>query len=225
MCKKYVAVLFTLLTLSLTAQAEVEWKEGEHYFELRPAQPRVTFDDKIEVTEVFSYGCIYCNRFYPIVDKLKASLPSNAKLVYLPASFLPNENWPMFQRAFCTADSLGLVEKTHDAMFDAVWKTGELAILDEKTQQLKKTMPTIEDAAKFYNRIAGVPVDKFIAAATKSFDVDLKVKRADELVKAYRVDGTPSIVVNGKYRINLGAVGTADRLVDLVTWLVQKESK
>lgn len=224
MCKRLVYIV-SLFMAVLTAQAAPNWQEGQHYFTLRPAQPTVTSSDKVEVTEVFSYGCVYCNKFYPMADKLKANLPSNAKLVYLPASFLPQEDWPMFQRAFCAAETLGLVDKSHDAMFDAVWKTGELAIVDPKTQRLKNPLPTIQDAAKFYNRITGVPAEKFIATATKSFNVDVMMKRADELVKAYRVDGTPSIVVNGKYRLNLDTVGTADQLIELVKWLIAKEGK
>ena len=80
---------------------------------------------KIEVTEVFSYGCPFCAKFNPLMHELKKSLPVNAKLVYVPASFNPAESWPMFQRAVCTAQVLGIFDKTNDAMFDAVWKTGK----------------------------------------------------------------------------------------------------
>ena len=72
-----------------------EWTEGKHYFEIKPAQrPPDAPAGVIEVTEVFSYGCIHCNRATPLMEKIKKSLPSNARLGYLPASFNSSESWP-----------------------------------------------------------------------------------------------------------------------------------
>ena len=216
--------ILILLFAGVSAHGATAWKAGEHYFVLQPAQPTTLDNNKVEVTEVFSYGCPACNAFYPFAEKLKASLPPNAQLVFLPASFIPAEDWPMFQRAYCTAQALGVADKTHKAMFDAVWKTGELATIDPSTQRIKKKLPTIEDAAKFYNRVAGVSVEKFLATA-KSFSVDVATKRADQLIKAYRADSTPTIVVNGKYRLTVQSAGGTDQLIELVKWLVAKESK
>jgi thiol:disulfide interchange protein DsbA len=109
-------------------------------------------------------------------------------------------------------------------MFNAVWQTNELAVTDPATHSIKSRLPTIEDAARFYKAQAGVPVDKFIAAS-KSFSVDVKVRAAEALVQAYRVDRTPTIIVNGKYRLHTESAGGNDQLVALVNWLVAKESK
>lgn len=130
----------------------------------------------------------------------------------------------MFQKAFFTAQALGVADQTHDAMFAAVWKTGELGISDPVTQRLKDPLPSIEDAARFYNRAAGVPVDKFLSTA-KSFAVDTKVRGTEEAIVAYRVDRTPTIVVNGRYRLYAESAGGEDQLIELVKWLVAKESK
>ena len=132
----------------------------------------------------------------------------------------------MFQLAYCTAQVLGVADQSHDAMFDAVWKTNELAIMDTGTATpgLKSRLPTIADAAAFYNRHAGVPVDKFLATS-KSFAVDVKVRSAEGLIGAYKVDRTPTIVVNGKYRLQVESAGGEDKLVELVNWLVAKESE
>ena len=176
------------------------------------------------MTEVFSYACPACNQFVPTMHKLAQSLPANAVVDYLPASFNPGEDWPMFQLAFCTAQALGIEAQTHDAMYDAVWGTDELAIVDHATGRLKEHLPTIEDAARFYNRHAGVPVEKFLATA-KSFAVDVKVRNDEELVMAYGVDRTPTIIVNGKYRLNVQSAGGPDEVIELVKWLVAKESK
>jgi protein dithiol oxidoreductase (disulfide-forming) len=69
-----------------------------------------------------------------------------------------------------------------------------------------------------------VPVEKFLATA-KSFSVDLKVRTAEDLIKAYRVDRTPTIVVNGKYRLHVESAGGEAQLIELVNYLVAKESK
>ena len=110
---------------------------------------------KVEVMEVFSYGCIACNNFQPTIEKLKAGLPSNAQMVFLPAAFIPSENWVMLQRAFVTAQALGIADRTHQRIFDAVWKSGELAIS-------KSPQPTLEDAARCYARMSGVTADEFL---------------------------------------------------------------
>jgi thiol:disulfide interchange protein DsbA len=212
------------LTLSSTTHAATTWIEGKHYFLINPARPPTVAPGKVEVAEVFSYGCPACNVFVPVMHKLKQALPANAVLTYIPASFNPGEDWPMFQLAFCTAQTLGVAEQTHDAMFDAVWKTGELGIIDPATQGVKDHLPTIEDAARFYNRTAGVPVAKFLST-TKSFAVDTKVRSAEDAIEAYRVDRTPTIVVNGRYRLHAESAGGYDQVIELVKWLVAKESK
>src|SRR6202795_4031996 len=190
----YSALLSGALAAGVSAPASSAqtWTEGVNYFLVQPPRPTSVAPGKVEVTEVFSYACPACNIFQPTVHKLKQSLPANAVLDYLPAAFNTAEDWPMFQLAYVTAQVLGVDQQAHDAMFDAVWKGGDLNVIDPATRNIKSRIPTIEDAAKFYNQHAGVPVDKFVAAA-KSFSVDLKVRTAEDLVRAYRVDRTPTI--------------------------------
>ncbi len=217
------ALLLTLSFVSL-AQAATSWTEGKNYFLINPPRPTKLAPGKVEVTEVFSYGCPACNAFIPTMHKLKQALPANAVLTYLPASFNPSEDWPMFQQAFFTAQTLGVAEATHDAMFNAVWATGELSIIDPSTQRIKSPLPTIDNAARFYQKKAGVPVANFVSTA-KSFGVDMKVRAAEQTIAAYGVDRTPTIVVNGKYRLTTESAGGPDQLIELVKWLVAKESK
>ena len=220
----YAAIAAVLLSICAPLRSAPTWTEGVNYFLIDPPHPTSMPGGKIEVTEVFSYACPACNLFVPTMHKLKASLPSNAVLDFLPAAFNPSEDWPMFQLAYVTAQTLGVADQNHDAMFNAVWQSGELAVIDQATGRIKGRAPTIEDAAKFYKAQAGVPVDKFLAAA-KSFSVDVKVRGAESLIQAYRVDRTPTIVVNGKYRLHIESAGGNDQLVELVKWLVAKESK
>jgi thiol:disulfide interchange protein DsbA len=200
-----------------------KWVEGKNYFLIEPAQP-TSHPGKIEVTEVFSYACPACNAFHSTVDQIARSLPPDAVMNYLAASFRPDENWPVYQRAFYAAQALGVVEKTHDALFDATWKTGETATYNLDTGKPKPmaAWPTIEDLAKFYAKY-GVDPKEFVGIAN-SFTVNTKMKRADDLMKAYGVDSTPTMIVNGKYRFTTASAGGYAQSVDLTQWLVAKEA-
>lgn len=201
-----------------------KWVEGKQYVRIEPAQPKMTNTDKIEVLEVFSYGCPACNQFHPTMNKLVQELPADAVVAYLPASFMPQENWPMLQRAFLAAQALGVADKANDAMYDAVWKTNELSALKAGGSGLKpaSALPTLDDAAKVYAKFGADPKE-FVAVAN-SFTINTKVKRSDELVKNYGIEETPTIVVDGKYRLTPRSAGGYDQVVELTKWLVSKEA-
>ncbi len=223
MLKRFVVVL-ALFAYAGTAAAQGagKWVEGKNYFRVEPAQP-VSTPGKIEVLDVFSYACPACNAFQPTLDKLKAALPPEAKMAYLSAAFNPSEDWPVFQRAFLAAQSLDVAEKSHDAMYDAVWGKGTLAITDKTTGHLlsKAEQPTIEDVAKFYVAY-GVKPEDFLAVA-KSFTVEAQIKRSDAEMLSYQVDSTPTLIVNGKYRVTPGSAGGYAQVIELVQYLVARE--
>jgi thiol:disulfide interchange protein DsbA len=208
--------------LALRTAAAQTFTEGHDYFVIPQAQRTSVPPGKVEVLEVFSYGCPVCNTFQPTMEALKKSLPPNAQLAYLPASFIPAEDWPMFQRAYFAAQALGIAERTHQAMYDAVWKTGELATAD-KEKHLKSPQPSIADAARAYARWTGVKPEDFLAAAN-SFSVDVRMRAADAQIVAMQVPGTPCIVVSGRYRVNHDTVPGAQRLIMLVRYLIGLES-
>jgi thiol:disulfide interchange protein DsbA len=222
MQKQWSLLLALLLLGSPLVGAAADWVQGQNYFPISPAQPSGAPPGKVEVTEIFSFACPACNGFYPVADKLKAALPANVQFDYLPASFRPDEDWPMFQRAFFAAQLMGIEPRTHDAMFDAVWKTGELAVVDAQAQRLKVPAPTIEDAARFYAHAAGVMPEAFLAAA-RSFGVDVKMRQADQLIMALQVDRTPTIVIDNRYRVTTESAGGFDQLIELVKWLVAQQ--
>jgi thiol:disulfide interchange protein DsbA len=220
MRNQWIVTLLVLLLGSPLVRAQA-FTEGKDYFLIEPAQATHVAPGKIEVAEFFSYGCPFCAQFSPYMDQLKKSLPASAELVYIPASFNKAEDWPMFQRAVCAAQMLGIFEKTNDAMFDAVWKSGELAVSDPQTHRLKVPQPTIEDVANVYHRISGVPADKFLSTAN-SFAVDVKMRADDALLTLYQVDSTPTLTVAGKYRIS--TAGGMQKMGEIAVWLVAKES-
>jgi thiol:disulfide interchange protein DsbA len=205
-----------LLALSLLAfagaavAADANWVEGKNYQLIEPAQP-TAMPGKIEVVEVFSYACPHCHDFVPFADKIRQSLPADAEFVTVPAGFAYT-SWRTFQRGYYTAKALGVDAKAHDALFAEVFDKRSISV----------TEPTLEDLAKFYAAY-GVKAADFLATAN-SFGINAQVKRADDRVKAWGVTGTPTIIVNGKYRLDVSSAGGFAQTVELVDWLVARES-
>lgn len=204
-------LLAGLLFVSFAAAAEksvpptTSWEVGKNYFLIDPPQPTAS-GDKIEVLEVFSYACPHCAHFQPYAEQLKQSLPAYASYAYMPAVF--NAEWEPSARAFYTAQSLGVLDQTHQALFDALHRD-------------HIPLRTIDDLAGFYAQ-HGVDKAKFLAESA-SFEVESKLSRANEIVKKDGIDGTPSVVVNGKYRVTNASAGGYPQLLELVDWLVKKE--
>jgi len=211
MLKRLGLLIAGLLLVSTCGAAEpaaapkTDWEAGKNYFVIDPPQATAS-GDRIEVLEVFSYACPHCAHFQPYAEKIKQSLPAYASFDYMPAVF--NAQWEPFARAYYTAQSLGVVDKTHQALFDALHRD-------------HLPLRTIDELAGFYAE-HGVDRAKFLATSG-SFEVESKLARAMQIVKADGIDGTPSIVVNGKYRVTTASAGGYDEEVALVDWLVKKE--
>lgn len=203
------------------AAAAEAWTEGRHYFRLAQGTP--PRPGAVTVTEVFSYGCPACNSFMPFMESLEKKLPAGVTAEYVPASWSAAENWPTFQRAYLTAKALGVSKQAHTAMYQAIWgPNGELAIMDSRTGRIRSPLPSIADIARFYERVTKVPAAKFITAS-KSFSVETDIKRSEATIRSYLADSTPTIVVNGKFRLQPTSAGGAQQAVDLTLWLVQQE--
>jgi protein dithiol oxidoreductase (disulfide-forming) len=216
-------VLLLTLLLPVAAQAQFRWQEGKDYTVISPpVSSGVAPAGKIEVTEVFSYGCPACFQAMSEVKRLKAGLPPDAALTYVHASFVPSEAWPMFQRAWLTARALGISEENHDRMFVAIWETGEFPLMDPATRRVRNPLPTIEDAAAFYAKHSKVTAAEFLAKA-RSPEIEAQMRAQDEYVKAGKIPGTPSFVVNGRYLVNNSGVGSWDGIRQVIDFLVAQE--
>lgn len=189
-------------------EAAAKWEAGKSYALIDPPQPTST-GKKIEVLEVFSYACPHCAHFQPYADKLKASLPANAQFTLLPADFQPR--WETFARGFYAARSLGLIDKTHQAMFDAIYRDN-------------LPLNSLDQIADFYAE-HGADKANFLSTAD-SFVIDGELANGHAREAAYGVDSTPTLIVNGKYRVvadpdqNIGY----DQMVEIVLHLVAKEA-
>lgn len=186
------------------AAAPVAAEVGKNYFLVEPRQPTAS-GEKVEVLEVFSYACVHCAHFQPYADEIKSKLPAYAQFDYMPAIF--NEAWEAYARAFYTAQSMGLLAKTHQAFFDAVHRD-------------HKQFRSFDDMAAFYGE-QGVDVAKFKQVAS-SFEVESKLARSRDLVPKFGVDGTPTVIIDGKYRLTGASAGGYPQLVALVDLLVKK---
>jgi protein dithiol oxidoreductase (disulfide-forming) len=217
-------LLFIALALPLPALAQLKWIEGKHYLKVSGGQTAEVKPGKIEIAEVFSYGCIHCYRAQENVAKLKAALPADAYMTYVHAAFMPAQAWPMYQRAWYAAQSMGIGEANHHRMFAAVWETGEVPLLDKTTNRVRNPLPTIQEAARFYARAAKVKEADFLKVAN-SPAVNAQMARADKLIKTWGVNGTPTLVVNGRYQINGDVVSSWTDMQGIVVFLLSQERR
>lgn len=162
---------------------------GTDYVEIQGGQPFDPLDGKIEVVEVFGYVCPACNSFQSSVRAWKAKLPADVRVTYVPAMFGPD--WIPYAHAFYAAESLGLVDKTHDAVYDAIHAKNSLPGEGDK--------PTAAPIAAFYANY-GVSAEQF-TNAMNSFAINGKLNKARQFAVRSQISGTPSLIVNGKYLV------------------------
>ena len=166
---------------------------GTDYVEIAGGQPFDTTDGRIEIAEIFGYVCPFCAAVQPTISAMKAKLPPDVHMVYIPAAF--GGPWDNYGKAYYTAETMGLVDKTHDAMFRAIHI--------DKTLKGERGMDTPEDIAAFYAAYGADP--KQFASSMQSFAVATKVNRAKQYIVSAFGNGdtpsTPTFIVNGKYRV------------------------
>lgn len=216
---------FAGLSLLIGSAASAErWVEGRHYFRISDPQAPAQRSAVARVTEVFSYGCPGCHAFLPYMQRLERMLPHGTDVEYLPASWIAAENWPVFQRTYLTARTLGVDKQAHEAMFAAVWRTGELAIIDARSRRPRKPLPSVQDVARFYERATAVAAARFMSIAS-SFAVDSAIRLAEARIRAIRAESTPTLVINDRYRLDLPSAGGADQMVEATLFLLQKDAR
>ncbi|SDQ28919.1 Thiol:disulfide interchange protein DsbA [Pseudoxanthomonas sp. CF385] len=212
MASRLLPVLITLLALmpavALAAPpAPAPLVEGEDYVVIENGTPYAPLNGKVEVVEVFGYTCVHCAHFEPTLAAWKKTLPKHVRLTPVPAAF--GGYWIPYARAFFAARQLGVQERTHQAVFDALHKTGALPIQNASADEI----------ATFYAS-QGVDRAKF-SAALRGEQVDQQLARAREWAAAAGVEGTPSIIVNGKYRVIGGR--TYGDMLKIVDRLIARE--
>ncbi len=211
MLKLVLSLAFVLMATSTSGFAAETPKpataDAELAFDLvQPPHP-VTDPSKIEVIEFFWYGCPHCYHFEPYLKDWLKTKPNYVVFIRQPAIF--NAHWAAHAKAFFTAESLGVLDKVHDDLFDAI-------------QNKKETLESEADLANFF--VAHGVKEEDFHKAYKSFAVDAKMRQAETLAPSYGVDGTPAMVINGKYRIGAAKAKSFDRMISTANALIKQEA-
>jgi thiol:disulfide interchange protein DsbA len=200
-------ILVTLLLLGLPPAAlAADFQAGKDYRVLDRPVPTST-GDKIEVVEAFSYACPHCFSLEPATAEWLKTKPENVELVRIAAIWRPD--WEALARAYYAAAQLGVLDKVHKPLFEAIHTE-------------KKQLGTPEQLADFF-AAQGVDKTAFLNAYN-SFAVETHVQRGKQLLQRYAILGVPAFIVNGKYFVDLTLAGSAPRLFEVIDYLVAKES-
>jgi thiol:disulfide interchange protein DsbA len=176
------AVVIALLAAALPVRAELV--AGRDYVVIVPQQ---TTDNpaKIEVVEFFSYACPHCNELHPTLSKWSSALPADVVLKRVPVTF-GRQQWAPLARLFYALEATGDLARLDSAVFETLHRQGG-KLFDDKS--------VIEWATA-----RGIDRQKF-TDAYNSFGVVSKVKQADQMAKAYAIQGVPALAVDGKYLV------------------------
>lgn len=186
--------------------ASSKYIEGKHYTVLSTPVATIT-GDKIEVTEVFRYGCGACYHFETPLNAWKKTLASDVELVKNPVIW--NKDTGIRARIYFTGQALGVADEASSKIFTAIHAgKGKNALLKE------------DDIAAMFETL-GVDNATF-KKMYNSFSVTSKVNQADARSRSFAVAGTPEIFVNGKYRVTVNSAGSQKGMLDVADYLTAK---
>ncbi|HBE91053.1 MAG TPA: disulfide bond formation protein DsbA [Gammaproteobacteria bacterium] len=199
--RKLIVLLALLTLLPMTAWSEFE--EGVNYTRYPRAFPVAT-GDKIEVREIFWYGCPHCYNIEPEMQRWeKNSMPDNAELIRMPGIF--RESWVPYARAFYAFQAMGILDKMHDALLIEIHQKKNRITTREQIADLVE--------AKGFDR-------KAFLSAYNSFSVDSQSRQAAIMTKRYGITGVPAIIVDGRFVTGAGQAGGQKQLFELINHLV-----
>ncbi|MCW5580919.1 MAG: thiol:disulfide interchange protein DsbA/DsbL [Luteimonas sp.] len=200
--------LSALLPLAVAAQpAPVE---GEDYVRIEGGQPWQAEAGTIEVVEVFAYPCGHCDQFRPMLDAWKRKAPKDVRLRLVPAAYEPGD---ALARGFFAAESMGRLEQTHAALFDAIHR--------EYTLPARGT-----SSGEVVAFLAGRGLDAGqLRAAMASPATDAKMNAAREFAVRSGIRGTPTLIINGKYRVQGRTLQDSLRIADALVAMERAVSR
>ena len=182
--KKFLATLFLLLSTQVFAEAQADaFQQGKDYDVTTQALPTDN-PAKIEVVELFWYGCPHCYHMDPVLNAWVKKQGADVYFKRIPG--LPRADWAPMAKAYFAMETLGVQEKLHTQLFDAVHKQKVLNPTDEKA--------TID----WVTRASGLDKIK-VEQAFKSFTINTNLNRAAQIFRASGATGVPSLIIDGKY--------------------------
>ncbi|MEH6566556.1 MAG: thiol:disulfide interchange protein DsbA/DsbL [Halopseudomonas sp.] len=198
-------LIWLLGSFGMVQAQDAPYQAGVHYVVL-PTPAPTQDPDKIEVAELFWYGCPHCFAFQPTIHEWSKTLPEDVNFRPVPAMF--GGDWNTHGQLFYTLESLGKLDEAHDAIFNAIHK---------QNNKLKDQDAMIEFLEPY-----GVSEEDFVKA-WDSFGVKSKMNQAEQLARAYRASGVPCLIVNGKYRIEGKMAGSFENMLKIAEYLVEQE--
>jgi thiol:disulfide interchange protein DsbA len=192
------------LPIIACAQEQAGFQEGTDYRRLETPVATAT-EDKVEVVETFWYGCGHCYRLEPVIEEWLKKKPDNVTFLRIPAVL--GSSWEPHARAYYTAEVLGVLDKTHKPLMDAI-------------HLQKRSLSNEDQLAEFFAE-HGVDKEAF-SKAYNSFEVETRLQRSQQLVRRYRIQGVPAIIVNGTFVTNGTMAGSVPRIFEVVNYLVEK---
>ncbi|GAA0827611.1 MULTISPECIES: thiol:disulfide interchange protein DsbA/DsbL [Marinomonas] len=204
--KKLFSALILTLLIPLTSYAK-DYSDGNGYTTI-PTPVRTADPSKVEVVEVFWFGCPHCFHLEPSTQAWKKTISNDVDFKYLPAVF--GRNWLAHAKAFYVADLLGIEDKVHEDIYNAI--------------NVKRERLNTEDSLAAFFAKHGVSEDVF-RKQYNSFAVESRLSQADAKIRAYGVRGTPTLVVNGKYLVDASTAGGSENIYNVVNYLIKKEEQ
>ncbi|MGD2113107.1 MAG: thiol:disulfide interchange protein DsbA/DsbL [Gammaproteobacteria bacterium] len=191
---------------ALTACAAENMAEGREYEKLSSPQP-TSSGDRIEVVELFWYGCPHCYHLEPYVENWLRDKPEDVEFMRMPA--ILGASWELLAKGYYTAELLGVLDKIHSALFETIHE--------------QKTKINKESALRDFFVKQGVPAADF-DKTFNSFAVNVKVNNARLMTRRYAITGVPTLIVNGKYRTGPGMLSNGnDGVMGVVDYLIAQE--
>jgi protein dithiol oxidoreductase (disulfide-forming) len=191
-----------------------QWQEGVNYTKLVPAQSTAVGADKVEVLEIFWYGCPHCFALEPYIGGWAKRKPSYVTFTRVPVMW--NDVHRAHARLFYTLESLGKLDQADAAVWKEIQVSGNFLAANDPAESESKQL-------EFLGRFGVSQAD--FKKVYRSFAVETKLQRAEELTQRYRIDGVPKIIINGKFVADVGSAGGADKLVQLISDLTAQEHK
>ena len=213
MTRFFTSISLFVILISCTAEEKnsLEPSTGEKYragvhYEIVDNPTTVRDPSKIEVTEVFWFGCNHCYALEPYIARWKKDVPADVAFIKSPATW--NEMLKTHANIYYTAKALGIEQQFVPAAFNTIQNEGR--------------MLTGNTELEYYFRGFDIDRNKYKAVST-SFGVRNAVEQADKKMKQWKVTGVPSLIVNGKYKVSASRAVRTDQLFDVVDFLVEKE--
>ncbi|MDJ0863660.1 MAG: thiol:disulfide interchange protein DsbA/DsbL [Gammaproteobacteria bacterium] len=209
---QFATMLAAALLLSAGAVGAAQGTDGifqiyGQYEKVSPPQPTAN-PERIEVVELFWYGCPHCYTLEPYLKRWAKKKPDYVEFRRMPAVF--NERWALHAQAYYTAEALGVLEQIHEPFFEAIHRH-------------RRPLQTSEQIMAFFAE-HGVDKEDF-RKAWGSFAVSANVRRATVMSQRYGIDGVPAVIINGKYRTSGSLAGTYPNVIKVINALAQEEHK